>query len=94
MAGAMLSRAPRGEGARSRTPRKHANNPRFVFWQRGGGYDRHAFEATLFAMIEYIHNNPVRRGLCAEPTDWIWSSANFYAGEQNVPLGMDECLWY
>jgi hypothetical protein len=41
-------------------------------------------------MIEYIHNNPVRRGLCVNPTDWIWSSARFYAGVSNVPICMDE----
>jgi putative transposase len=34
------------------------------FWQAGGGFDRNAFEpATVLAMIEYIHNNPVRRSL-------------------------------
>jgi putative transposase len=60
------------------------------FWQRGGGYDRNVMEhSTLLTMIEYIHNNPVRRGLVASPTDWIWSSARFYAGEPNVPTWMD-----
>jgi putative transposase len=44
----------------------------YRFWQRGGGYDRNVFEAaTLLQMIEYIHNNPVRRGLVEKPTDWI-----------------------
>jgi REP-associated tyrosine transposase len=68
----------------------------YRFWQRGGGYDRNVFEpATLLAMIEYIHNNPVRRGLCVNPTDWIWSSARFYAGDRHVPIRMDQlpCLW-
>ena len=42
----------------------------YRFWQRGGGYDRNVYEPVhLFMMIEYIHNNPVRRGLCADPTD-------------------------
>jgi len=60
------------------------------FWQRGGGYDRNAFEpATLLQMIEYIHNNPVRRGLVEKATDWIWSSARFYAGIRPVPMEMD-----
>jgi len=62
----------------------------YRFWQRGGGYDRNAFEpATLLEMIEYIHNNPVRRGLVQSPIDWIWSSAPFYAGYPNVPIRMD-----
>ena len=40
-------------------------------------------------MIEYIHHNPVRRGLVGNPTDWLWSSAGWYAGVKDVPLKMD-----
>jgi putative transposase len=62
----------------------------YRFWQRGGGYDRNVTEAAaLLAMIEYIHNNPVRRGLVAAATDWPWSSARFYAGWADVPIRMD-----
>jgi putative transposase len=62
----------------------------YRFWQRGGGYDRNVIEpATLLQMIEYIHNNPVRRGLVPKPADWIWSSARFYAGHTNVLIAMD-----
>ena len=67
----------------------------YRFWQRSGGYDRNVFEPrTLLAMIEYIHNNPVRRGLVARATDWIWSSARYHAGHPRVPIRMDElpCL--
>ena len=61
-----------------------------VFWQCGGGYDRNATEPrTLLQMIDYIHNNPVRRGLVAKATDWIWSSARFHAGVTRVPIGKD-----
>ena len=62
----------------------------YRFWQRGGGYDRNIYEpATLYEMIEYIHNNPVRRGLVEKATDWVWSSARFYAGMRPVPIEMD-----
>jgi len=38
--------------------------------QRGGGYDRKVIElSTLLYLIEYIHNNPVRRGLVNRATD-------------------------
>src|SRR5690348_1089602 len=30
--------------------------------------------------VEYIHLNPVRRGLVAKPEDWFGSSAREYAG--------------
>ena len=39
-------------------------------------------------MIDYIHNNPVRRGLVRHATDWLWSSARFYAGQEAM-LAMD-----
>lgn len=62
----------------------------YRFWQRGGGYDRNITEPdTLRTMIEYIHNNPVRRGLVSQSTEWVWSSARFYAGLKDVPLVMD-----
>jgi putative transposase len=60
------------------------------FWQRGGGYDRNVTDPeTLRTMIEYIHNNPVRRGLVSCAADWPWSSARFYEGAGDVPLAMD-----
>ena len=30
--------------------------------------------------VEYIHLNPVRRGLVAKPQDWFWSSVREYSG--------------
>ena len=49
-------------------------------WQRGGGYDRNLWSPQIIrASIQYIHMNPVRRGLCASPELWPWSSARAYA---------------
>jgi REP element-mobilizing transposase RayT len=31
-------------------------------------------------LCSYITNNPVKAGLCKEPKDWLWSSANPEAG--------------
>lgn len=31
----------------------------------------------------YIHENPVRKGLVTRPEDWRFSSAQFWAGEEN-----------
>ena len=65
----------------------------YRFWQRGGGYDRNITDpSTLRTMIEYIHNNPVRRGLVGRAVDWPWSSARFYEGVGDVPLRMDPLL--
>ena len=50
------------------------------FWQRGGGYDRNLFKGTtIWRTIEYVHDNPVRRGLAGSQLDWPWSSARWYA---------------
>jgi putative transposase len=64
---------------------------RHRFWQPGGGYDRNITSIeTLRAMIEYIHANPVRRGLVARAEDWEWSSARWYAGLRPAKLEIDE----
>ena len=63
----------------------------FRFWQPGGGFDRNIFrEKSVPANLDYIHANPVRRGLAVIPTDWEWSSARFWEGRRDVPLLMDD----
>jgi len=60
------------------------------FWQPGGGYDRNIdYAATAWSVVDYIHNNPVRKELASCPTDWVWSSARWYAGLDGVVLPMD-----
>jgi putative transposase len=54
----------------------------FRFWQEGPGYDRNITNPkTAFSAIDYIHMNPVRRGLCSKASEWKWSSAEFYQNE-------------
>jgi putative transposase len=63
------------------------------FWQAGPGQDRNVYDvASLYQIIEYIHNNPVRRGLVARPEDWPWSSAAEWAGKEDVVLKIDRTL--
>ena len=63
--------------------------PERHFWQPGRGFDRNVIEPkTLLGMIDYIHLNPVRRGLVDRTRDWRWSSAAWYddrAGSELVP---------
>ena len=35
-------------------------------------------------MIEYIHGNPVRRGLVLRAEDWKWSSSGWIEGKNPV----------
>lgn len=54
----------------------------FRYWQEGPGYDRNLrTAAAILRAIDYLHANPVRRGLCTTPTDWKWSSARWYASD-------------
>lgn len=60
------------------------------FWQPGGGYDRNiTSHRELIEKIQYIHNNPVRRGLASSPIDWRWSSAGWYEGRQTEAVMID-----
>lgn len=62
----------------------------FRFWQPGGGYDRNVFKKyKLRQIVDYVHANPVRRGLVETSTEWRWSSAGFWEGKSNVPIRMD-----
>jgi putative transposase len=51
----------------------------FHFWQQSGGHDRNIIEEeTLRYTIDYIHANPVRKGLVESTLAWKWSSARWY----------------
>jgi putative transposase len=50
-----------------------------AFWQKRY-YDHNVHNYKSFAeKLRYIHRNPVKRGLCASPLDWNWSSYRHYA---------------
>jgi putative transposase len=55
------------------------------FWQ-SRYYDFNVFSAGKHVeKLRYIHRNPVKRGLVAEPIDWQWSSFRHYAtGERGT----------
>lgn len=69
---------------------KRGSRTVFRFWQPGGGFDENITQLKALRKIaEYIHANPVRRGLVNERTDWEWSSARFWAGYEDALLEMD-----
>jgi putative transposase len=58
-------------------------------WNRRG-YDMNIWsEKKRNQKIDYMHNNPVKRGLVAHPGDWPWSSWRFYYLEDSSILAMD-----
>jgi putative transposase len=72
---------------------RHRNRTYRRFWQAGPGQDRNVFEpAAAHQIAEYIHTNPVRRGLVKRAEDWPWSSASDWAGEEDVVLKVDRTV--
>lgn len=58
-------------------------------WEEGYHPQAIMDEATLFQKIEYIHNNPVRRGYVDMPEHWRYSSARQCMGSDGLaPIEM------
>ncbi len=57
----------------------HKTNREYQLWQEGSHPKLIADDATLWQKLEYIHNNPVRRGYVDDPIHWRYSSARNYA---------------
>ena len=58
-------------------------------WQ-AGFYDFNIYSPRkLREKLNYMHQNPVARGLVARATDWAWSSARYYelGRSVGVPVG-------
>jgi putative transposase len=73
----------------ARISRQRGTRNERLFWQSGGGYDRNiTCGKTLLKMIDYLHNNPVRRGLVEQARNWKWSSAAAFEGAAS-PLAVD-----
>ena len=58
-------------------------------WQRRG-YDMNIWTPKKRdEKLNYMHNNPVKRGLVKHPGDWPWSSWRFYFRNDASLLAMD-----
>lgn len=59
--------------------RGNSQNEEYQFWQNGN----HPIELWSNEMIQqkinYIHNNPVKQGVVANPEDYLYSSANKFS---------------
>ena len=61
-----------------------------LFWQSGGGFDRNVDDpCLLLTMLDYLHANPIRRGLVKVAEDWPWSSAAWYMKGESGPCVVD-----
>jgi REP element-mobilizing transposase RayT len=59
---------------------RHKVESRYQLWQEGSHPELIQDEEMMLQKLEYIHNNPVKRGYVDEATHWRYSSARNYAG--------------
>jgi REP element-mobilizing transposase RayT len=65
---------------------RHANgHSDLAIWKEQARAVSIVSEGVLRQKIEYVHANPVRRGLVCEPGEWPWSSwRNYHADDDSV----------
>lgn len=62
----------------------HKKKSEYQLWQEGSHPQEIISEKMLIQKIEYIHNNPPRRGYVDEPKHWRYSSARNYEGMEGL----------
>ena len=62
----------------------HKTDQDHQLWQDGSHPKQIDSDQIMEQKIEYIHNNPLRRGFVDEPTHWRYSSARIYAGQRGL----------
>ena len=67
----------------------------YQFWQAGGGYDRNIISRdTAWNVMNYIHQNPVRRELVENSADWYYSSYKDWNTNETGPIEVDKANFY
>ncbi|EGR0636796.1 transposase [Vibrio vulnificus] len=62
----------------------HKSDRAYQFWQEGVHPELIQGEDMMRQKIEYIHQNPVKRGYVDEAVHWRYSSARDYLGQQGL----------
>ena len=64
--------------------RAHKTESTYQFWEEGSHPQRVESEDVMRQKLDYIHQNPVKRGFVDLPEHWRWSSARDYAGQPGL----------
>lgn len=64
--------------------RAHKTDSDYQFWEEGSHPQQISGEEMMRQKLEYIHNNPVKRGYVNEPWHWRSSSAADYEGKHGL----------
>ncbi len=68
----------------------HKGDRAYQFWQEGLHPEWIQNEAMMRQKVEYIHQNPVKRGYVDVAEHWRYSSARNYAGKEGL-LEVNRC---
>ena len=68
---------------------RHKVDQTHQLWQEGSHPQIIESDEVMWQKIEYIHNNPLRRGYVDDPVYWRYSSARSYAGRPGL---IDVCV--
>ena len=71
---------------------KGKGNTEYKVWQDDFHPEVIYSETFLQQKIDYIHYNPVRRGLISKPEDWPYSSARNYLSNDETIITVDKFL--
>jgi REP element-mobilizing transposase RayT len=59
---------------------RHKTDSEYEVWEEGSKPKQIGNDEMMRQKLEYIHNNPVKRGYVDDPMHWRYSSARNYAG--------------
>ena len=63
---------------------KSSNVKKYQFWRHDNKPIELWSNKVIFEKINYIHNNPVEKGLVYHPEDYVYSSARDYSGKKGL----------
>jgi putative transposase len=64
--------------------RSHKTESRYQVWEEGSHPQLIESEIMMRQKLDYIHQNPVKRGYVDQPEHWRYSSARNYAGQEGL----------
>ncbi|MDL2144397.1 transposase [Flavobacterium tructae] len=62
----------------------HSRNKEYQFWQYGNHAEEIYSNEFMWSKLDYIHLNPVRGGIVAKASDYIYSSASNYVCDSGL----------
>ena len=63
---------------------RHNTKSEHQVWQEGSQPKQVSNDEIMRQKLEYLHNNPVKRGYVDDPLHWRYSSARNYAGQSGL----------